>query len=72
MLNSKDYRAIKIKNGSTLIVSNKNFDVLFNALKATEDISEVPVTQEMLDNAQILIPNKPIRIPNTPDFDYIK
>lgn len=71
-MNPKDYRAIKIKNGSTLIISNKNFNVAFKALKATEDISEIPVTQEMLDNAQILSPYKPIDIPKTPEFDYIK
>lgn len=70
-MNPKNYRAIGIKNSSILIVPNKNFDAIFNVLKVTEDIVEIPVTQEMLDNAEILIPNKPIEIPKIPNFNYI-
>ena len=70
-LKPEDYRAIKIKNGSTLITSNKNFDVVFNLLKRTEDAVEVPVTHEMLNSAEVLIPYKPIEIPKIYEFNYL-
>ena len=72
-LKPEDFRAIKIKNGSTLIFSKENFDIvskILNNLK--EDITEVEVTQKMLGEAQVLIPNKPVKIPKVPEFDYIK
>ena len=70
-LKPEDDRAIKIKNGSTLIFSKENFDrvsKILNNLK--EDVTEVEVTQEMLDKAQVLIPNKPVKIPKVLEFNY--
>lgn len=59
----ENFRAIKIKNGSTFIFLKENFDTvskILNHLK--EDITEVKVTQEMLDNAQYLYRMKRLKL----------
>ncbi len=70
-LKPEDFRAIKIKNGSTLIFSKENFDRVSNILNnLKENVTEVEVTQKMLDEAQVLIPNKPVKVPEVPEFNY--
>ena len=70
-MNIENFRALKIKNGRTLIVLKENFDALLTACKATE-AEEVTVTEDMLKNAEILLPPAIPSIPKVPEFDYEK
>ena len=71
-MNIENFRAVKIKNGRTLIVLKENFDALLTACKATREAEEVTVTEEMLKNAEYLLPPAIPSIPKVPEFDYEK
>lgn len=72
-MKAEDFRALKFKEGTTLIIKKENFELLLNATKSGEhEVEEVQVTKEMLDNAQVLLPPTSIKIPEVPNLDYIK
>ena len=57
--------------GSTLIVSKENYQRLYDLGKKMSEytLEEIELTQEMMDNAQVLLP--PVQVPQ-PNTDFLK
>lgn len=49
------YRALRIDNKTTLVVQKQHFDAVFEVAKATHEVHEVEVTEELLANAYIYL-----------------
>lgn len=70
-MNTKDFRAIRIKNVTTLIVPKGSFDVVMEAAKGLCEAEEVPVTEEMLSSPKFKYSQTKFEVPNFIGYETI-